>query len=169
MARKIVATGFAVAAAGGRVFELYLGIDPVTGYPMTGIPHLIENAGFAWAAVAHTFYEVGDVGFIDENIVTAFGAAVPLGSTQVGGGTFWVPTSTHPPGLGIWPNGATRIELTTTDRQMRGSRTGYIKKARNGNRVYRAEDLVIWIPTAALVAPPAGLGVPTQSIWNIDF
>jgi len=45
-----------------------------------------------------------------------------------------------------------------------------MKISNAGARVYRADNLVIWIPTAALVAVPAGgIGVPGNTVWQVDI
>ena len=160
MSRRLHVTGVAVGAAGGRVF---------TVASMGGIPQLTDiTAAFAWAPgpVLHYFYEIGDVTDLDETFAVG-GPPPPVRSALPGGGTYWVPCSTHPPGPGIWPNGATKIDLTTTDRQRSGKNTGNMKTSNAGRRVWRATDLVIWIPLVALA--PGGLGVPSNTTWTVDF
>ena len=136
---------------------------------LMGIPQLIDiTLGFAWAGTPHYFYEIGDVGSLGEAFALPVGVAPPLGSANVGGGTYWVPTSTNPPGVGVWPNGAQTVQLVTDDSQASGRHTGTMRRSNAGAQVYRATDIVIWIPTAA-IGPGAALGAPTPMIWRVDF
>lgn len=155
MARRIHATGVTLQNNGARVFSVAMGAG--------GTPMLTDiTAAFAFANVLHYHYEVGDVGSLGE-MFTVPGPPAPAGLAAVGGGSFWVPCSTNPPGPMIWPNGSTKIELTTHNRQLSGRNTGTMKHSAAGSRVYRANDLLMWIPAAY----SAGNSTPT--IWDVDF
>ena len=146
-------------ANGCRVFDVGAG---------AGGPLLTEITPFPWhPTIPHHFYEIGNVGTLDETL--AIGTPVLLGIAFAGGGSYWVPTSRNPPSALVWPNGYTSIELCTNNRQLNGKNTGTMKRSTSGQRVYRATDLLIWVPSAALVAGAGTLGVPTPTIWDIDF
>ena len=155
MGRRIIAIGTHVGAAGARVFSVGMHLGTI---------FLAENPGFAWATQPHHFYEVADVGDYREQFAVFYGN-IPLGSQWPGGGTYWVPCSSHPPGLGVWPHGYAMVELTTRNPQAGGY--GTMRVSGGGARVYRAADLLIWIPTAALGV--GNIPLPTLSEWTVDF
>ena len=164
MARRLLVTGQQLGNAGARVFLL----STSTAVNSQGKACFTEFNNFAWSYSQHYCYEVGDVGFLNE--VFAANAVAPLDKAQPGGGSYWVLCSTHPPGFGVWPNGYQEVTLQTKIQNASSKMTGTIAKSNATNaKVFRAKNLLVWIPTTQLVPFP-GVGVPVDvTDWEIDF
>jgi hypothetical protein len=148
MARRLVASGNAIVAAGGLVYQVTPG--------MAG-PVLVDiTAAFPASATNHSHYEIGT----EAAIGATFGGPPPPP------GSLWVIASTHPPGPMVWPFGARHIQLVTSDPQTSMQDVGTMKTSATGNSVYIARNIVFWIPTAAF---GPGLPVPTNTVWDVDF
>src|SRR5262245_57151049 len=127
MARKLVASGVAIVAAGGYVCQVTSFMGSTLLYDIT--------ATFPASAVPHTHYEIGDQNKI---------GAVFVGGTPPAG-SLWVITSTHPPGPTVWPNGSRQIQLCTHNRHLSVKQTGTMRKTAAGKSVYTAQDILFWI------------------------
>ncbi len=148
MARRLIASGNAIVAAGGLVYDVNSG---PAGLVLVDITHI-----FPASPTPHTYYEIGD----EDDIGAVFAGPVP------GAGSLWVLTTTTPPAPGVWPHGAQRIVLVTANAHTSVKQVGTMKKSNVGKAVYIAQDVLFWIPAAALVG---ALPAPTNTVWDVDF
>lgn len=157
MGYRILASGANLAGLGARVFS-------ISSFPLgPGVfdhskPFLTDiTFGFAFSASPHYHYEVR---------IPGDSALAPGTPPFAGPGRWYVICSTTPPG-GAWPNGSTRVSLYTDDSTASRSQTGTMTKSATGKTVYRANDLLMYIPDAALGNPACT--VAYMAHWDVDF
>ncbi|MBL8114479.1 MAG: hypothetical protein JNK60_16485 [Acidobacteria bacterium] len=155
MAQRIHASGVQIIAAGGRVFQLFDAVPPAWGVVLVDI-----TAGFPASPVPHYHYEIGSVASIG-------GAFV--GNAPAAPGSLWVPVSTHPPNIGVWPGGYVPVSLSTPNPQASPYNTGTVRKTVAGALVYRPLNILFWIPVASYTPPAGQLGAPANTEWDVDF
>jgi len=141
MARRVLASGTTLQGRNARAFSL----APHPNDPST--PVLTDiTANFAFSNTAHYHYEVD----YPPATLTA---------------SYYVLCSTTPPPDGTWPHGYSKVQAYTDDVSASLKSVGTMKESGGGKTVYRANNLLLLIPDAALTPPVVVVDLP----WQVDF
>jgi hypothetical protein len=149
MPLRVLASGTTLHNNGARIFSVAAHNQDPSIAVLTDI-----TVGFRFSGQYHYHYEI--------DLPQSANVLRNPGNS----GAYYVLCSTSPPNRGVWPNGYTKVSVYTDDIRTSVDRVGTMIKSEAEKTVYKAKDLLVWIPNTVLRRHDVEC---QRSTWTVDF